>query len=447
MESGSQKDGVTSKHKKYSTALLLAFFLGTFGAHHFYLRRFGWGVVYLLFSETGIPIVVSWVEMAFLKKRVDHINARQYLISQNQNDVFKRFRSLMIFLKELLDSLIRDMKDLFRDYAERRIPMKDQNLPDGLKQLQRFVPLRLKNAKPVESPDPEPIPPKPEYEDEPLKPDHSQSREDNNLPINQSPPQIKEGTLPISEAADEKSGAEKEKAIWTLKSKNVELDMLSANLFTDFAKSLYSIERELILLFENEPLSQQDCLEFARSQGCMLHLLIDSINEKSFELLGDILIEEMDHKYVLGEEFEGVLGYVEAQEKKRNKIKPPVQKSGEEHKQPQVQTEETPNHAPVMEDQNPLPSNPPIPSNHEMEVFFAELHTDEREFVKLFITQSEVPLDQCLSFAREKGLMLTKFVDGINEKAVESLGDVFLEESNRAYILSEEWADELTQMK
>ena len=43
-------------------AVLLAFFLGWFGAHKFYLGQPLWGVAYLLFSETGIPALMGFFE-------------------------------------------------------------------------------------------------------------------------------------------------------------------------------------------------------------------------------------------------------------------------------------------------------------------------------------------------------------------------------------------------
>jgi TM2 domain-containing membrane protein YozV len=54
--------------------VLLALFLGTFGAHHFYLRRVGLGILYLVFSFTGIPTVVSLVECFFMPGRVRQYN-------------------------------------------------------------------------------------------------------------------------------------------------------------------------------------------------------------------------------------------------------------------------------------------------------------------------------------------------------------------------------------
>jgi TM2 domain-containing membrane protein YozV len=54
--------------------VLLALFLGTFGAHHFYLRKPGLGVVYILFCWTGIPTIISLVECFFMPARVRQFN-------------------------------------------------------------------------------------------------------------------------------------------------------------------------------------------------------------------------------------------------------------------------------------------------------------------------------------------------------------------------------------
>jgi len=47
-------------------SVLLAFFVGGFGGHKFYLGNTGAGVVYLMFCWTGIPLLVSLVEMLML---------------------------------------------------------------------------------------------------------------------------------------------------------------------------------------------------------------------------------------------------------------------------------------------------------------------------------------------------------------------------------------------
>jgi TM2 domain-containing membrane protein YozV len=54
--------------------VLLALFLGTFGAHHFYLRRPGLGILYILFCWTGIPTIISIVECFFMPGRVRQFN-------------------------------------------------------------------------------------------------------------------------------------------------------------------------------------------------------------------------------------------------------------------------------------------------------------------------------------------------------------------------------------
>jgi TM2 domain-containing membrane protein YozV len=57
--------------------ILLALFLGTFGVHHFYLRRTGLGVLYCCFFWTGIPSFLGFVECFFMPGRVREFNAIQ----------------------------------------------------------------------------------------------------------------------------------------------------------------------------------------------------------------------------------------------------------------------------------------------------------------------------------------------------------------------------------
>lgn len=63
--------------------ILLAFFLGSFGAHHFYLRRNGLGVLYACFFWTGIPGLVALVECFFMPGRVREWNAAQATLLAN----------------------------------------------------------------------------------------------------------------------------------------------------------------------------------------------------------------------------------------------------------------------------------------------------------------------------------------------------------------------------
>jgi TM2 domain-containing membrane protein YozV len=57
--------------------ILLALFLGGFGAHHFYLRRIGLGILYLCFSWTPLPWVLGFIECFFMPGRVREFNAIQ----------------------------------------------------------------------------------------------------------------------------------------------------------------------------------------------------------------------------------------------------------------------------------------------------------------------------------------------------------------------------------
>jgi len=54
------------KGKSRIVAALLAFFLGGFGFHKFYLGQIGWGILYLLFCWTFIPALVAFVEFILL---------------------------------------------------------------------------------------------------------------------------------------------------------------------------------------------------------------------------------------------------------------------------------------------------------------------------------------------------------------------------------------------
>jgi TM2 domain-containing membrane protein YozV len=64
--------------------VLLAIFLGDFGVHHFYLRRDGLGVLYLLFFWTGLPAIIGFFEAFFMPSRVRSYNAMQAMYISTQ---------------------------------------------------------------------------------------------------------------------------------------------------------------------------------------------------------------------------------------------------------------------------------------------------------------------------------------------------------------------------
>lgn len=49
--------------KSKSTALIIALFIGGFGVHRFYLNQPVLGILYLLFSWTFIPLVISIIDI------------------------------------------------------------------------------------------------------------------------------------------------------------------------------------------------------------------------------------------------------------------------------------------------------------------------------------------------------------------------------------------------
>jgi Predicted membrane protein len=63
--------------KDEAIGVLLALFLGCFGLHHFYLRRNGLGVLYVLFCWTGITAILGFIECFLMPGRVRDYNATQ----------------------------------------------------------------------------------------------------------------------------------------------------------------------------------------------------------------------------------------------------------------------------------------------------------------------------------------------------------------------------------
>jgi TM2 domain-containing membrane protein YozV len=63
--------------KDEAVGVLLALFLGCFGLHHFYLRRNGLGVLYLLFFWTGITAILGFIECFLMPGRVRDYNGTQ----------------------------------------------------------------------------------------------------------------------------------------------------------------------------------------------------------------------------------------------------------------------------------------------------------------------------------------------------------------------------------
>ena len=70
--------GVASNGKSRIVAALLAFFLGWFGAHKFYLGQIGWGLWYLLLFWTCIPAILAFIDFIYLLCISDKTFNQQY---------------------------------------------------------------------------------------------------------------------------------------------------------------------------------------------------------------------------------------------------------------------------------------------------------------------------------------------------------------------------------
>jgi len=55
-------DGNLRRIKDRIAAAIIAFGMGWFGMHKFYLGKWGWGLIYILFSWTTLPLIISVIE-------------------------------------------------------------------------------------------------------------------------------------------------------------------------------------------------------------------------------------------------------------------------------------------------------------------------------------------------------------------------------------------------
>ena len=54
--------------------VFFALIFGSFGAHHFYLRRNGLGILYAVFFWTGVPAVLGFIECFLMPGRIRRYN-------------------------------------------------------------------------------------------------------------------------------------------------------------------------------------------------------------------------------------------------------------------------------------------------------------------------------------------------------------------------------------
>ncbi len=95
--------------KSKSTAIVLCFFLGTFGLHKFYLGQIVAGVFYLLFCWTGIPSLIAFIEffqLIFMPELEFNAKFNPHLLTNNPGTVTspQNTTSALYDLKKLYES-------------------------------------------------------------------------------------------------------------------------------------------------------------------------------------------------------------------------------------------------------------------------------------------------------------------------------------------------------
>ena len=66
---------MSARRKNPTTGVLLALFLGGFGAHRFYLGQTGLGILYMVFVWTFIPAIAALIDCFLMSGRVRAYNA------------------------------------------------------------------------------------------------------------------------------------------------------------------------------------------------------------------------------------------------------------------------------------------------------------------------------------------------------------------------------------
>lgn len=95
--------------KNKTTTILLTFFLGGFGIHHFYLGNSGRGILYLLFCWTFIPGIIALIELIqFIIMSEEDFN-KKYNSKASPTVVVNNHNSGLHYTEELLK--LKELRD------------------------------------------------------------------------------------------------------------------------------------------------------------------------------------------------------------------------------------------------------------------------------------------------------------------------------------------------
>ncbi|MEK4175217.1 TerB N-terminal domain-containing protein [Aeribacillus sp. FSL K6-1305] len=107
----------------------------------------------------------------------------------------------------------------------------------------------------------------------------------------------------------EKSDKEHESDVFFGSSDSFSLDFLSSSdgEASEFIHSLSELEKFLLKHFTGDSIQVSEAKQLMKSKGVMINVVIDNINEKSMDILGDKFIELEGEQYVIYEEYIEVL--------------------------------------------------------------------------------------------------------------------------------------------
>lgn len=121
-----------------TAAGLLGIFGGTFGVHHFYLGNYKRGVLYALFSWTGITAIIGFIEgVLFLMRDEDDFD-RKYNFADLTYDEFEEIKYRYRNLKRRRSAARSGFSGIFSSIEDTVLSFINDDSDDGLQKLERL---------------------------------------------------------------------------------------------------------------------------------------------------------------------------------------------------------------------------------------------------------------------------------------------------------------------
>jgi TerB N-terminal domain/TerB-C domain len=192
---------------------------------------------------------------------------------------------------------------------------------------------------------------------------------------------------------------------------------------SDFLNQLDKIETSLLASFEKDGQSFLKAKQLMKDQGAMINVVLDSINNKAYEYLQDVLIEQEGDHLVIVEEFVELLALVKPY------------------------TEEVVT-VPKEENQTPLNFEDFLNTRDEgqPEEFLDLLDEKEKTLLLKFENGSLLEQD-AKQFMKSKGAMVNVVISSINDKSNDIFGENFIEQDDEQLWISEEYKEIINLVK